>query len=260
MDKGARPMKTLALRFAAPLQAWPAHSRGKRRPTRRAPTYSGLSGMSRAALGIPRSSNSDPLEASNIVVRVDRVPRVIVDFHSINPISEPSNRFKRERTKTSQMIKMSGGPYHPTVLTHREYLTDGVFLCLIESSKQTTSELEQAFTRPVWTTYLGRKSCLPGPDLVLGTSSISAAELIKQVPVVSVGAESSPREVHWLSPETSSSNETWIDQPAGLVGTSYRSRQRATSFENIPSVKSTASLREWILGNESPIKRMNHAH
>jgi len=240
-------MTTLALRLAGPLQAWPAHSRGIRRPSYRAPTYSGLSGLIAAALGRPRSDATDPVAEAAIAVRIDNPGRVITDYQSINPLPSPGDRFDRRRQRRPQMLTMAGSPYGQTVLTNRQYLADAQFLCLVESTD--ADRFATALATPRWATFLGRKACVPGIDVVLGTFATPAADLVGQFPVIDPGADGATvtREVHWLSDSATSRAEVewWIDQPAGPVGASYHGRPRATTWQTCPTVASSGDLRRW---------------
>ncbi len=242
-------MSTVAVRLAGPLQAWPSHSRGTRRPTHRAPTYSGLSGLFAAALGRPRSDATDPLADHTVVVRIDRVPRGIWDFHSINPTPSPQDRFQRTRQRRPQMLKMSGGPYSETVLTYRQYLADGCFVCLVEG--QAAARLGAALASPRWATFLGRKSCTPAADLLLGIFEEGATDLLAGMPVVDDAAagEKVSREVHWLAgqPDVVGDVEEWVDQPSGPVGAGYRARPRTTIWQEFQSVSTAQDLRAWVL-------------
>ena len=243
-------MTTLALRLAGPLQAWAAHSRGIRRPTHRAPTYSGLSGLIAAALGRPRSDATDPLAEATIAVRIDKPPRVITDYQSINTLPSPGDRFVRQRQRRPQMLTMAGGPYNETVLTYRQYLADGQFVCLVESTD--ADRFATALTTPRWATFLGRKACVPGIDIVLGTFDTPAADLIGQLPVIDSHANGATvtREVHWLSNSPTAAAaaadvEWWVDQPAGPVGAAYHGRPRTTAWQTCPTVTSSRELRQW---------------
>ncbi len=245
-------MSSVVLRLAGPLQAWPSHSRGTRRPTHRAPTYSGLSGLFAAALGRERSDATDPLSGHRVAVRLDRPARPIWDFHSINQLPAYDDRFERTRQRRPQMLKMSGGPYSETVLTHRQYLADGCFVCLVDGPH--AEQLASAVHQPRWATFLGRKSCTPAADMLLGLYGAGIEALLSDVPVVDRQADGATvaREVHWLAgPPDGIAGETeeWVDQPTGPVGAAYRARRRVTAWDQFVSVPTPQALRAWATAN-----------
>ena len=250
-------MNVLCLKLTGPLQAWPAHSRGTTRATYRAPTYSALVGLAACALGEQRaSSRVDPLEQCSVAVRVDNQGVPAWDFHSINPLPSPDNRFTSQRDRRPAMLNMSGGSYAPTVLTKREYLQDASFVCFIAGPTPTIQHLDSALRAPRWATFLGRKACAPGPDVVLGVFTLSLEKLVRELPVVHGSNETAPgrvaREVHWLDGSPSgepAAVERWSDQPFGAVGASYRSRSRGIVSADCVAVGSRREQFEWIAQN-----------
>lgn len=245
-------MTAIALRVTAPLQAWASHSRGTSRPTHPAPTYSGLSGLIAGALGRSRLEVADPLAGMTVAVRIDKVPRPLWDFHTINPLPAPGDRFDRLRLRNPQMRQMSGGPYSETVITRRQYLCDGSFLCVIGGAE--APRLAAALDEPCWATFLGRKSCTPPPDLLLGLFDMSADELLHAIPVVTRSEQglAVAREVHWLSSRDGAGEitEVWVDQPTGAVGASYQARPRTIVRGTFPSVATPNELWAWVSDHE----------
>ncbi len=244
-------MTAIALRLTAPLQAWASHSRGTSRPTHPAPTYSGLSGLLAGALGRSRLDAADPLAGMTVAVRIDKNPRPVWDFHTINPLPAPGDRFDHRRLRTPQMRQMSGGPYPETVITRRQYLCDSSFLCVIAGVQ--APRLADALSKPRWAPFLGRKSCTPPPDLLLGRFDMDAEELVQAVPVVDRNARGSDvaRQVHWLSSRDSTGeiSEVWVDQPTGAVGASYQARPRTIVQGTFPSVATPKELWAWVEEN-----------
>lgn len=254
-------MTTLVLRFAGPLQAWPTHSRGTRRPSHQAPAYSGISGLFRCAQGLPRNDRSDPLKQTRIAVRIDRPGRRVWDYHTINQLPNPDNRFSVGRELVPQVLKMDGKPYAPTVITNREYISDGAFTCFVSGDRAHLDSLAASLWSPKWATFMGRKSCAPAPDMCLGIFATELAQAVREVPVVDIDAGGSSvsegtaqittsREIHWLfEPDSAAERLEWPDQPDGPVGATYQARPRWVSRVSCPVVGSGSELRHWVHNN-----------
>ncbi len=251
---------TLALKLAAPMQTWPAHSRGINRPTYEAPTYSALSGLVRCAFGMARNHPGDPLEHCRVAVRVDRRGPGRWDYQSINPVPIPDRRFQRERAFVANIEKMSGGRHNETVLTYREYLHDSVFVCLIEGPGEVVQPVRSALLEPVWQVFLGRKSCVPGPDFVLGLFGADIDWVLANLPVVAKDKQAAANisvPVHRLYPVAESDEQTeatWADQPAGPVGAFYQTRQRFTGRAEAPQVATSTEQRAWVADSTKVIE------
>lgn len=138
-------MYTLLLRLAAPLQSWGYMSLYDNRATEDMPTKSGVIGLLAAALGRRRDESLEDLQKLQFGVRVDLKGTKIDDF---------------------QIADMGVGLN--ANLSHREYLSDAIFLVgLASEDKKFLEELMYALNNPVFTLFLGRKSCPPTLPLVL---------------------------------------------------------------------------------------------
>ncbi|MFF7705528.1 type I-E CRISPR-associated protein Cas5/CasD [Streptomyces lydicus] len=140
-------MSVLTLLLAGPLQSWGASSRFARRTTLNAPTKSGVIGLLAAARGIDRE---DDLQLARLAslrfgVRIDQPGTVVRDF------------------QTAQHLKT--GKAMP--LSERFYLADAVFVAAVEGDGALLNELHAALATPVYTPYLGRRSCPPGAPVEL---------------------------------------------------------------------------------------------
>ena len=87
-------MIVLVCRLAGPLQSWGEHARFTRRDSLPYPTYSGLLGLARAALGHDRmgrdartglSIDERWLRRLTMAIRIDQPGRTLVDYHTVNP-------------------------------------------------------------------------------------------------------------------------------------------------------------------------------
>ncbi len=144
-------MTTLAIRLAAPLQSWGSSSRFARRTTDSAPTKSGVIGLLAAAQGRRRTDSLEDLVGLRFGVRIDQPGRLTRDFQTAR--------------------SLDGRDSMP--LTYRFYLSDAVFLAIVEGEESFLDAIVEALRRPVFPLYLGRRSCPPaGPlntDLADGT-------------------------------------------------------------------------------------------
>ena len=142
-------MKTfVALKPQGVMQAWGGHTYEDFRHSELIPTRSALLGLLAACLGIDRT-DSDRLEALatsvQIAVRMDREPLRITDFHTV-----------------MDARKVDGKPNKFPVVSRREYLCDAEYTVLLEIREDAAYDadaLRQALEKPVYTPFLGRRSC-----------------------------------------------------------------------------------------------------
>ena len=155
-------MATLLLRFAAPMQAWGSDSKFNIRSTEGEPTKSGVIGMIAAAMGIQRNDDPkklEPLNALKFGVRVEREGKLLKDFHMVYEMKKDSH------------------------VTERYYLSDAVFLAVLESHDENfLEEIAAALKAPVYPLYLGRRSCPPTLPIVLGIRDDKLTEVLKNEP------------------------------------------------------------------------------
>ena len=153
-------MSTLLLRLAAPLQSWGVEAKFDRRTTERAPTKSGVIGLAAAAMGRRRDERIDDLAALRFGVRTDRAGVLLRDYHTA----------KSQRS---------------AYVTNRYYLSDAVFLAGLEGDAALLRQLEEAFRRPAFPLFLGRRSCPPAGEVSLGIrDSLSLEEALENEPLL----------------------------------------------------------------------------
>lgn len=159
-------MKTLLLRFAAPLQAWGDESKYDIRGTRNEPTKSGVIGMIAAAMGL-RRDNEEIAEMSaklRMGIRVDQPGTVLCDFHTaLSPDYSANGDLRYDNT--GKLIREKN-PF----VTKRYYLCDARFLVGLECEDDAyLQNIAEAVTTPVFPLFLGRRSCPPSLPVLLGT-------------------------------------------------------------------------------------------
>jgi len=138
----------LAIKLHGVMQAWGGHTYEDLRHSELIPTRSAVLGMLAACLGIERSdvTGLESLSASvRMAVRLDRQPQRMMDFHTV-----------------LDARKVDGKPNPNPVVSRREYLCDAEYTVLIQVSDDAVCSLEsieQAIKKPVYTPFLGRRSC-----------------------------------------------------------------------------------------------------
>lgn len=149
-------MNTLFLRFEGPIQSWGGTSKFVVRNTKEAPTKSGVIGLLCAALGVSREDAPrewlPKLTKLNMGVRIDKSGSREYDFNTIG---------------AGMMMRTAEGKLKPgALLSLKEYLCDASFLVAVQGDDNLIDELRGAVAKPVWTLYLGRKSCVPSRRLL----------------------------------------------------------------------------------------------
>ena len=139
----------LILKLEGPLQAWGGHTFEDRRPSELFPTRSGLLGLLAACLGIDRTDGEKQQALATsllFAVRVDSLPVKMIDYHTV-----------KDARKEHQGLKSN-----ETIQTWREYLQDAKYSVAIWLTEQATVSLDDlvgAISKPVYTPFLGRRSC-----------------------------------------------------------------------------------------------------
>lgn len=136
-------MSTLLLRLASPIQSWGIDAKFDRRGTQRTPSKSAVIGLVAAALGRQRNESTECLQPLRFGVRVDREGTLLRDYHT---------------------AKSGKSAY----VTQRYYLADAVFLVGLEGHNNLLAEIEHALRFPAFPLFLGRRSCPPEGQLLLG--------------------------------------------------------------------------------------------
>lgn len=145
-QRGSDHLATLLLRLNAPLQSWGSESIYDNRETDNIPTKSGVIGLVAASLGRKRTESVDDLVNLQFGVRIDEQGYRLRDY------------------QTTQM-----GEKLNANLSNRIYLSDATFLAgLGYDDESFLRKIEEALRNPVFSPYLGRKSCPPTLPFVLG--------------------------------------------------------------------------------------------
>ena len=139
----------LILKLQGPLQAWGKETFEGLRPSELFPGRSALLGLLGACLGVDRTDKAGLQALASSVafsVRVDRQGQKMTDYHTVK----------------NARVYYQGLKSHETIQTWREYWQDACYTVAIWSQKEAVislSDIERAIKQPVYTPFLGRRSC-----------------------------------------------------------------------------------------------------
>jgi CRISPR system Cascade subunit CasD len=242
-------MSTLVAQLAGPVQAWGAEPRLRTATTHTTPTWSGLLGLARAALGHGRTDPPDDvawLRELDMAVRVDAPGSTHMDFHTINPLPTAYNQFAfvdpgdrglvpvgTELQKSGQAPRWLKGA--APMVTRRQLLHDASFLWLASGPEASLQRLAEALNSPRWAIALGRKSCTPASPLLLGIHPGTLVDAAVSVPLTG-------RTRHFARPEEAVTVPLiWVHGSADP--TPHRRHPRRTG--SAPGEPPTGRLRRW---------------
>lgn len=175
----------VALRLHGPLQAWGGPVIGDSRPTLTFPTRSGVLGLVAACLGIRRDEQERLLalaEGARVHVRVDVPGTLLVDDQTIQ--GHPGASTTRQ-----------------TIQSKRTYLCDASFVAVVVPGMKVQAEqIAHAVRQPVFSPFLGRRSCVPSSPLLLA-ARVEAADPISLFDQLDRGPEELLARTAVVSPE-----------------------------------------------------------
>jgi CRISPR system Cascade subunit CasD len=165
--------QALVLLFAGPLQAWGVRGGfNDYRDTLDHPTRSGVLGFCACALGRPRGSAPGDLAELDLAVRIDRPGTLMEDFHTIGGQSDEE-----------VVPSADGSRRRGAFLTRRAYRADAAFTVALTGPDPVLRTLQGALDHPVYTPYLGRKSCPPATPYNLGIHHGTVQDILATAPV-----------------------------------------------------------------------------
>lgn len=151
----------LVFSLAAPLAAFGDLAGHERRGGTTWPGRSAILGLIGAALGIDRSDRdiqSALAEGYGVAVQTRSMGAPLRDYHTTQTI--PTAKARRPSTRAAALA--AAGRSVNTVITIREYRTDVAFDAAVwprQAARWDLEELATALHQPVYTLWLGRKSC-----------------------------------------------------------------------------------------------------
>ena len=152
----------LILKLQAPMQAWGEHTFEGLRPSANFPTRSGVLGLLGACLGIRRNEPERLGRLADSIVMAIRVDQRRVTRRDGTSYALQMMKITDYHTIQKARVEYSGLRSHETIQTWREYLYDAEFTVALWSHPHASisiSELAKALRRPIFTPYLGRRSC-----------------------------------------------------------------------------------------------------
>lgn len=119
------------------------------------PGRSALIGLCGAALGVRRNGDFAALERLRFSVAVFEPGDVLRDYHTVQTVPSAAARQPQSRPEALQLA----GRRTNTTITLRDYRMGPVFGVAVEGAQEVLEPLCAALKQPVFTLYLGRKSC-----------------------------------------------------------------------------------------------------
>ncbi|MBF0559811.1 MAG: type I-E CRISPR-associated protein Cas5/CasD [Nitrospirae bacterium] len=168
----------LIFRIYGPMAAWGDIAVGEYRPSFAHPSKSAIIGLLAAALGIRRDEQAKQkalAETCSFAVRVDAMGTLLRDYHTTQVPSA-----KRGVTHYTRRSELAVDDLN-TILSTRDYRCDAAYTVAVEihkGSPYTAQELANALTKPIFTLYLGRKSC---PLALPLNPQVKSAATLKEV-------------------------------------------------------------------------------
>lgn len=168
----------IVFRLYGPLVSWGDIAVGEYRPSFTHPSKSAIVGLIAAALGIRRDEEDRQqrlAESCYFAVRVDSMGTLLRDYHTTQVPSERKGVPHSTRKSELAMEELN------TILSSRDYRCDAVYTVAIyvtDAAPHTVQDLAAALKKPVFTLYLGRKSCplaLPLQPQVVSTATLREA-------------------------------------------------------------------------------------
>lgn len=191
----------LVFQLYGPLASWGDIAVGEYRPSFVHPSKSAIVGLLAAALGIRRDEEEKQkalADACQYAVRIDAMGTLLRDYHTAQV--PPSKKGKIRYTRKAELANENLN----TILSTRDYRCDAAYtvaICLRDDYRYTVQMLAEALRKPVFTLYLGRKSCplaLPLCPVVVTVENFR--EAFENMPCASLDLPGIPEEttgVYW---------------------------------------------------------------
>ncbi len=143
-----------------PMSAWGDIAVGEQRPSFGQPTKSAILGLLAAAMGIRRNDDMEHNQLQmelGFAVRVNHGGVLLRDYHTTQVPSQKKGKIFYCRYDETNEDSLN------TILSQRDYRTDASYTIALwlreDQSTWTLKDFKQALLKPVFTLYLGRKSC-----------------------------------------------------------------------------------------------------
>lgn len=169
----------LVFQLYGAMAAWGDIAVGEHRPSQGHPSKSAIMGLLAAALGIRREEEEQHQVLNQnygVAVCVQTSGEILRDYHTIQvPSGKRTYATRRDELRTDDLNLN-------TILSQRDYRMDAVYQVAIWGKEKNLTigleQLGQALKHPVFTLYLGRKSCplsLPLQPKLIHNSTLQQA-------------------------------------------------------------------------------------
>jgi CRISPR system Cascade subunit CasD len=176
------------------------------------PSKSGVIGMCAAAMGIRREDADELVRLLELQfgVRSDNPGVLLKDFH------------------TAKSFKSA-------YVTNRYYLSDAVFLVGLEGNRVLLEEIEEAIRHPAFPLFLGRRSCPPEGNVIVGIREKTLIDALTDEPLqLSYEREGKvPRGDIRISFDAGASSDGYTQRDAPV---SFSQRKREFGFRSVKEV------------------------
>lgn len=168
----------LVFRLYGPFASWGDIPGSEYRPSYAHPSKSSIIGLLAAALGIRRDEEELQKalsESFDFAVRVDAAGSLLRDYHTIQTPPKKQGVVNRTRRRELSVEDLY------TVLSTRDYYCDAAYTVAIklrDGARHSVNQLADALRKPLFTLYLGRKSCplaLPLQPKIIDTPTLKDA-------------------------------------------------------------------------------------
>ncbi len=152
-------MKYLLFRVYGPMSSWGDIAVGEIRPSFAHPTKSAVLGLVAGAIGIRRDEEEKHrflAEGIGFAVQVESMGYPLSDYHTAQVPSGRESYCTRQQELSGEKSELN------TILSTRDYRTDGIYIIVLWQRKQgewDIGQIKAKLEQPEFVPYLGRKSC-----------------------------------------------------------------------------------------------------
>jgi CRISPR system Cascade subunit CasD len=179
----------IVFQLYGPMASWGDIAVGEYRPSFAHPSKSAVIGLLAAAMGIRRDEEERQkllADSCSYAVRVDSMGTMLRDYHTVQvPSSGTGRNHKIFRTRRTELAQTELN----TILSSRDYRCDAAYTIAIsfsDNAPYSAQQLASPLSKPVFTLYLGRKSC---PLALPLSPRVVKAETVKEALTKTIAAD-----------------------------------------------------------------------